>query len=90
MSGIRSLTRLAAGSVVPFAAVVLSFAAAGPTSPERVSIGDGDATPDGASYEGSVTGNGRYVAFYSDATNLLPDAGNSNRDVFVRDRKLGK
>ena len=83
----RSLARFGAGSVVPFAAVVLCFAAAGPVDPERVSIGNLDAVPDGRSYEGSVSGNGRYVAFYSAASNLLPGAGNDQDDIFVRDRK---
>ena len=89
MRSLKSLLRAVAGSVVPFAGVVLAFAAAGPTGPERVSIGDGNAVPDGPAYEGSVTGNGRYVAFYSSATNLLPNSGNSTEDVFVRDRKKG-
>ena len=89
MRSLKSLLRAVAGSVVPFAGVVLAFAAAGPTSPERVSIGDGSAVPDGPAYEGTVTGNGRYAAFYSSATNLLPDSGNSTEDVFVRDRKKG-
>lgn len=59
---------------------------------ERVSVsptgadGNGHSPPeDGASYsQPSVSSDGRYVAFVSDATNLVPDT-NANTDVFVRD-----
>jgi Tol biopolymer transport system component len=34
--------------------------------------------------EGSVSGNGRFVAFDSPATNLVPNDGNNSRDVFRR------
>ena len=33
----------------------------------------------------SISANGRYVAFESDASNLVPGDGNGKRDVFVRD-----
>jgi len=38
------------------------------------------------SYQPALAGNGRFVAFYSYATNLVPDDTNLTRDVFVRDR----
>lgn len=37
----------------------------------------------------SISRDGRYVAFQSDASNLVSDDTNGNRDVFVRDIKLG-
>jgi Tol biopolymer transport system component len=48
-------------------------------------------TPDGPSAVSfySVSGNGRLVAFTSDADNLVPNDGNGFRDVFVRDLLLG-
>ncbi|HZL78286.1 MAG TPA: hypothetical protein VFC17_05485, partial [Candidatus Limnocylindrales bacterium] len=48
-------------------------------------------TPDGISGFGafSVSTNGRFAAFYSDADNLVPNDTNGSRDVFVRDRLLG-
>ena len=35
----------------------------------------------------SISGDGRYVAFSSDATNLVPADTNGYPDVFVRDRQ---
>ncbi len=36
----------------------------------------------------SISGNGRYVAFDSDATNLVRKGGNGHTNVYVRDRTL--
>src|SRR4051794_37249944 len=36
-----------------------------------------------------ISANGRYIAFSSHASNLVPDDGNDAPDVFVRDQKLG-
>lgn len=47
---------------------------------------------DGASYMGlpqSVSGDGRYVAFSSDASNLVASDTNGIKDVFVRDTQTG-
>jgi Tol biopolymer transport system component len=82
--------RFLLASAVPCGLTVLALAAAGPTSPERVSIGDQGAVPDSGSYEGAATDNGRFVAFSSDATNLIAEDGNEYPDVFVRDRKSGE
>ena len=55
---------------------------------ELVSEGiDGEA--DGASYSPSISTNGRYVAFLSDATNLVDDDANGATDAFVRDLRSG-
>jgi Tol biopolymer transport system component len=35
------------------------------------------------------TGNGRYVTYESDATNLVTSDTNGRRDIFVRDRQAG-
>ena len=40
-------------------------------------------------YPNAVSANGRYVAFMSSATNLVPNDTNSNPDIFVRDTQLG-
>jgi hypothetical protein len=37
----------------------------------------------------AVSGNGRFVAFVSAATNLVPNDTNSQQDIFVRDLQLG-
>jgi Tol biopolymer transport system component len=36
-----------------------------------------------------MSAGGRFIAFESDATNLIPGDTNGSRDVFVRDRKTG-
>ncbi len=53
---------------------------------ERVSVDSGEAQADGASFDPSISADGRFVAFSSDATNLAPD---DSTDVFVRDRRDG-
>lgn len=55
----------------------------------RISVATGDAQADEEASEPSVSGNGRYVAFSSHATNLVPGDTNDRGDVFVRDRRAG-
>jgi Tol biopolymer transport system component len=58
---------------------------------ERVSVGPNAVESNGASRRvGSPSADGRFVAFTSDATNLVPNDTNFASDVFVRDRKAGK
>ena len=42
------------------------------------------------SYAPAISGNGRYVLFYSEASNLVPGDTNGSADVFLRDRKTGR
>jgi Tol biopolymer transport system component len=42
------------------------------------------------SYAVGISAGGRYVAFTSDAPNLVPGDTNERRDAFVRDRKTGR
>lgn len=44
---------------------------------------------DGDSIEAAVSDDGRYVAFSSSATNLVPDDTNGVQDVFLHDRQTG-
>jgi Tol biopolymer transport system component len=54
----------------------------------RVSVGNGGAEPTGRdSFSPAVSADGRYVAFASDAANLVPDDTNNATDVFVHDRQ---
>jgi Tol biopolymer transport system component len=57
---------------------------------ERVSVGtsgmEGNAS---ASDRPSISADGRFVAFMSDATNLVADDDNLVSDIFVRDRQAG-
>ena len=55
----------------------------------RVSVGPGGAEADGGSYAPTVSADGRYVAFWSFATNLVAGDTNGWPDVFVHDRQTG-
>lgn len=56
----------------------------------RVSVGSGGTEAHGGdSANPSISANGNFIAFQSDATDLVPDDGNGKTDVFVHDRKLG-
>ncbi|MCW5249709.1 TolB family protein [Streptomyces sp. SHP 1-2] len=57
---------------------------------ERVSVGDGGEQADGASYESAISGNGRYVAFTSDDTSLVPGGPSGGTAVYVRDLQRGR
>jgi Tol biopolymer transport system component len=56
---------------------------------ERVSLSSAEVQGDDDSDSASVSGEGRYVAFVSQATNLVSGDTNGMGDVFVRDRTLG-
>ena len=53
---------------------------------ERVSVGRRGAQADRDSFSPSLSADGRYVAFSSDATNLVPRDTNCVTDIFVRRR----
>lgn len=54
---------------------------------ERVDVAsDGTEASTGAYYYTAISDDGRHVAFYSDAANLVADDTNGQMDVFVRDR----
>jgi len=52
----------------------------------RVSAGPGGAQANEESDRPTISGDGRLVAFYSDANNLIPDDTNEDQDIFVHDR----
>ena len=56
---------------------------------QRVAVDSGGAQSDGASRRASLSGDGRYVAFYSEAANLVAGDTNGVADVFVHDRQSG-
>ena len=56
---------------------------------ERISVDSSEAQSAGDSYMPSISADGRYVAFYSFAGNLVAGDTNGTHDVFVRDRLLG-
>jgi len=56
---------------------------------ERVSVDSAGSQANSPSYDPSISSDGRFVAFYSDASNLVPDDTNGAFDVFVYDRATG-
>ncbi len=58
---------------------------AGTTTRVSVNLQSGD--PDGVSSRPALSADGRFVAFESDATNLVNGDGNGTRDIFVYDRE---
>jgi len=56
---------------------------------ERVSVDSGGAQANGRSHSAVLSTDGRYVAFWSLATDLVGGDTNGSADVFVRDRGAG-
>ena len=56
----------------------------------RVSVDSAGRQGRGASYVCAITPDGRFVAFGSDAPNLVPGDTNGYRDIFVHDRRSGE
>jgi Tol biopolymer transport system component len=52
----------------------------------RVSVGPGGQQANASTFAPAIPAGGRFVAFESDASNLVPADTNGHRDVFVRDR----
>lgn len=61
----------------------------GPTT-ERISLNSAGAQGNGYSRGPSISADGRFVAFYSRASNLSPDVTDGALGIFVRDRKTGQ
>ena len=59
-------------------------------STERVSVDSAGVQGNGFSDSASITAEGRYVAFRSDATNLVANDSNGQVDIFVHDRQTGR
>lgn len=55
----------------------------------RVSVGPGGIQGNGSSWQPSISADGRWVAFESYASNLVPGDTNWAGDVFVHDRQTG-
>jgi Tol biopolymer transport system component len=56
---------------------------------QRVSVATDGGDPNGDSFAPSISADGRFVAFESNASNLVAGDTNNNRDVFVLDRQTG-
>jgi Tol biopolymer transport system component len=55
-----------------------------------VSVSSAGVEGNGDSRNASISANGRFVAFDSEASNLIENDGNAYWDIFVRDRQKGK
>ena len=55
----------------------------------RASVGAGGAQGNGSSYASALSADGRFVAFESQASDLVPGDTNSRSDAFVRDMQTG-
>src|SRR3954452_7549970 len=87
MTGIRDF----GGACPPTAGLLLAATAparAGTT--ERVSISSTGEQGTRGSYFPALSADGRFVAFGSLATNLVPGDTNGKADVFARDRETGR
>jgi len=78
---------LTAATVLAFALATTGLASNART--ELVSVSSSDEQGNRDSSSSAVSANGRYVAFSSEATNLVAGDTNRTEDVFVRDRELG-
>jgi Tol biopolymer transport system component len=56
---------------------------------QRVSLGSDGVQGNEESYDPAISADGRFVAFWSYASNLVPGDSNRWADVFVHDRKTG-
>jgi hypothetical protein len=56
----------------------------------RVSTRSNGGEANGGSSVQGISGDGRYVLFFSNASNLVPGDSNGVTDVFVKDRRTGK
>lgn len=80
------------GGLSVIAALVVSGGTAGSVTlpaTERVSVDVTGGDADAASSDAATSGTGRFVAFVSAASDLVPDDGNGVHDVFVRDLATG-
>jgi Tol biopolymer transport system component len=64
--------------------------AADPPTTTRVSVSTGGTQADGASTSPQLSANGRFVAFLSNASNLVSGDTNGFYDVFLHDRNTGR
>src|SRR6188474_2237255 len=56
---------------------------------QRVSLQSTGSQGNGGSFDSSISPDGRYVAFLSLASNLVPGDTNGVKDIFLRDRLTG-
>jgi hypothetical protein len=86
----RRLTRALTRGLALAAALGVSLPAWGQGTTERVSVGQGGVQANSLSGYAVLSADGRFVAFVSGASNLVPGDTNDEEDVFVHDRRTGR
>ena len=82
---------LAAASAAVLVSVLCGLAVgASVKAPELISAAPDGSAGNGPSLFPSVSEDGRYVAFRSEATNIVPEDTDTVRDIYVRDRQTGQ
>src|SRR5262245_8495499 len=90
MESLRQLRRFAVSAgVLGFLLLPAARGGSGQTTLVRVSVDSSGAQADADCLSCSISDNGRYVAFDSVATNLVPGDTNGAADVFLHDVKTG-
>ena len=79
-------------ATMAFFAVLLTPAAPGAAAgtTERVNVGPGGVQANDYSSDAAISADGRFVAFFSGATNLVRGAAGGSGSIFVRDRQAGR
>jgi len=86
----RSSIRRVTLPIVVLCAVLVGASSASAAVTERMSVASDGTEALGQSGAPAISADGRYVAFASNASNLVPNDTNDNSDVFVRDRSTGE
>jgi hypothetical protein len=84
---ISKATNLVPGDTNQYDDAFVRDVAAGST--ERVSVDSSGNGSDGHCFDAAISGDGRYVVFSDDGTNLVTGDHNFTTDVFLRDRSTG-
>jgi hypothetical protein len=84
---VSSAPTLVPGPSSPFRDIYVRDRVMGRT--ERVSVTRNGAMTNGDSNAPAISADGRFVAFYSEASNLVAGDTNGWEDIYVRDRSLG-
>src|SRR5436190_13803833 len=79
----------AVGLLASFLAVLAAPAGVSAGTTERVSVDSAGNEGNGHSLNAAISADGRFVAFRSVASNLVPGDTNRQEDVFVHDRQTG-
>lgn len=85
---VKRITGLRRPATLVIAALLIApVAHAAPSDPQRVSVGSDGEQADGHSFDPGVSNDGRFIAFESNATNLVAHDTNGDMDIFLYDMR---